>query len=642
MTKPQRKNPVSPIIPGNTALRQKLAGHFNFVPGHSVSDNARRIAWLSQKRHTNCRISDNGFVDYVWGKWRSVPGIARTNKFEYKQSLMNASNESVIYGRQKGDFYLSGSKATGGLPPNAVPIETSAVQEPVLVHPIAQASKALERDAAPITDVGRSNESSQSRSVLSNFALIESIFRKLKLPDWGLAPALVRKNRKLFYTVAGSVNDFIQHKFPNTEKNVVKKAEFNYKNPETASQAVLSGEAPPARAIPKLISAADKIRTGDKVPTAKTAFKSENMSSQIENQLQSRSRKSSRVSGVGTDFPVPDNRLFLNWKLSTRHLSEQQAMLFSRRQNISKPKNSVRWLGAQIQRDNLVPAAKTDDPAPGNQLDFNWYLSSRFNPERQERLFSQRRNINKTKRESNRIWEQIDASSMAGATVINPLLFFNQIEAFYLSRKQNPLITEKPVPESGRDNLEQIRNIKPDFPAEPVHIHTDSKAGAAAEALNAEAFTFGRHIFFAPGRFNLATSKGMALLGHELVHVKQGESSSADFKKMPMNPLQYEVREREALSTENRIFSILNNPERTYQSPPIEYAMPQPAANEPIPMKAEEGRNIGAELPDSGVAPEMNNQPGVTSPQIDVDQLARQVYSIIEQRLRDEKEIMGD
>jgi Domain of unknown function (DUF4157) len=60
-----------------------------------------------------------------------------------------------------------------------------------------------------------------------------------------------------------------------------------------------------------------------------------------------------------------------------------------------------------------------------------------------------------------------------------------------------------------------------------VRIHTGAAAGAAARAVNAEAFTVGRDIVFAPGAFEPHHRRGQRLLAHELAHVvQQGGASS--------------------------------------------------------------------------------------------------------------------
>jgi Domain of unknown function (DUF4157) len=51
-----------------------------------------------------------------------------------------------------------------------------------------------------------------------------------------------------------------------------------------------------------------------------------------------------------------------------------------------------------------------------------------------------------------------------------------------------------------------------------VRVHTDERAGESAEAVAAHAYTVGRHIVFAPGRFDVGSEQGRQLLSHELVH----------------------------------------------------------------------------------------------------------------------------
>ena len=53
------------------------------------------------------------------------------------------------------------------------------------------------------------------------------------------------------------------------------------------------------------------------------------------------------------------------------------------------------------------------------------------------------------------------------------------------------------------------------FAAVRVHEHS------YAHAIGAQAFTRGLDVFFAPGRFDPSTPTGLALIGHELTHVKQ-------------------------------------------------------------------------------------------------------------------------
>jgi hypothetical protein len=60
-----------------------------------------------------------------------------------------------------------------------------------------------------------------------------------------------------------------------------------------------------------------------------------------------------------------------------------------------------------------------------------------------------------------------------------------------------------------------------------VRVHTDRRAGEAAEAINASAFTMGRHVVFAPERYTPGTIDGQRLLAHELAHVVQQSGSGS-------------------------------------------------------------------------------------------------------------------
>jgi hypothetical protein len=61
-----------------------------------------------------------------------------------------------------------------------------------------------------------------------------------------------------------------------------------------------------------------------------------------------------------------------------------------------------------------------------------------------------------------------------------------------------------------------------------VRVHTDAAAAASSQDLNALAYTRGRHIVFAPGRFEPHTERGQRLLAHELTHVVQQGSAGPE------------------------------------------------------------------------------------------------------------------
>jgi hypothetical protein len=82
---------------------------------------------------------------------------------------------------------------------------------------------------------------------------------------------------------------------------------------------------------------------------------------------------------------------------------------------------------------------------------------------------------------------------------------------------------------SGQALDENIRrNLEPSFGADfsDVRVHTDGEADTLNHAVNAEAFTTGKDIFFSEGKYNPSSSDGQKLLAHELTHVVQQESAT--------------------------------------------------------------------------------------------------------------------
>jgi len=60
-----------------------------------------------------------------------------------------------------------------------------------------------------------------------------------------------------------------------------------------------------------------------------------------------------------------------------------------------------------------------------------------------------------------------------------------------------------------------------------VRVHTDARASESARAVNALAYTVGRDIVFAPGRFAPGANEGRRLLAHELAHVVQQRDAAS-------------------------------------------------------------------------------------------------------------------
>ena len=80
------------------------------------------------------------------------------------------------------------------------------------------------------------------------------------------------------------------------------------------------------------------------------------------------------------------------------------------------------------------------------------------------------------------------------------------------------------LPSSGRALEPQTRAFfEPRFGHDfsEVRVHTDAAAGRTADALQADAYTLGDHIVFAPGQYRPTQGQGGRLLAHELTHVLQ-------------------------------------------------------------------------------------------------------------------------
>jgi hypothetical protein len=73
-----------------------------------------------------------------------------------------------------------------------------------------------------------------------------------------------------------------------------------------------------------------------------------------------------------------------------------------------------------------------------------------------------------------------------------------------------------------RTQAEMESRLGTDF--SDVRVHTDATAHAAAESVQAHAFTSGSHIVFQRGRYDTTSSAGKHMLAHELTHVMQQRS----------------------------------------------------------------------------------------------------------------------
>ena len=178
-----------------------------------------------------------------------------------------------------------------------------------------------------------------------------------------------------------------------------------------------------------------------------------------------------------------------------------------------------------------------------------------------------------------------------------------------------------------------------------------------AQSLRAEAFTTGRHVVFAPGRFYPGTPAGIALLGHELTHLGQPLAFKTE---SGMGAVTEDSHETAARQQEEQIRSVVQNgwpqaatSERTLRSParvslqrapePTPISMVQRAVEindvQVEPQPGQQGNAGGP--PGSGQQPGSGTPgaqpPAAAQPAPNVNALARQVYSILKDRLRAER-----
>ncbi len=66
-----------------------------------------------------------------------------------------------------------------------------------------------------------------------------------------------------------------------------------------------------------------------------------------------------------------------------------------------------------------------------------------------------------------------------------------------------------------------------------VRVHSDARAAHSADALGADAYTTGRDIYFAEGKYSPGSGEGQRLLAHELTHTLQQSNGTASIATHP-------------------------------------------------------------------------------------------------------------
>jgi len=109
-----------------------------------------------------------------------------------------------------------------------------------------------------------------------------------------------------------------------------------------------------------------------------------------------------------------------------------------------------------------------------------------------------------------------------------------------------------------------------------VRVHTDARAGESAEAVNAQAYTVGRDVVFAPGQYQPTTEAGNAVLAHELSHVVQQDgvtNYSADTISHPSDSSEHEADAVAGKVLRNEFVAVSQAPSAALQTLTAEEAV---------------------------------------------------------------------
>lgn len=103
------------------------------------------------------------------------------------------------------------------------------------------------------------------------------------------------------------------------------------------------------------------------------------------------------------------------------------------------------------------------------------------------------------------------------------------------------------------------------FDFSQIRIHDDASAAAVTAPLQARAVTAGSHIFFAPGAYKPGTPAGQRLLGHELAHAMQQQSSEAVLqceRQEDASPTASARPTTSALASDNELLAMMGQNEQ--------------------------------------------------------------------------------
>ena len=114
------------------------------------------------------------------------------------------------------------------------------------------------------------------------------------------------------------------------------------------------------------------------------------------------------------------------------------------------------------------------------------------------------------------------------------------LDAGGFRRIEPPSVVQEAIASSGHPLEPQARayfepRFRRDFST--VRVHCDGRAGQAAGALGARAYTSGDHIVFGEGQYRPGSADGRRLLGHELTHIVQQGGRRDLLQRSPLSDL---------------------------------------------------------------------------------------------------------
>jgi hypothetical protein len=164
-----------------------------------------------------------------------------------------------------------------------------------------------------------------------------------------------------------------------------------------------------------------------------------------------------------------------------------------------------------------------------------------------------------------------------------------------------------------------------------ARLHLGSVAAEAARRLRAEAFTIGHDVFFAEGRYDPASAKGLSLIAHELTHVRQQTAAFAPQVRY-WTPQGGDAMEREAQRSAAAVQAEAAEAPPTSRGLPIQREPPPPKPSMEFALPAP-APVAGMPEPSRTATEERGAKPTPNVQQPDARAVADRVYDLMRQEV---------